>query len=80
MDIVNAVANGEAPPSLSAEDLNDMYAQKLAQHPAPTRAEALEQLRRSGTTIVERIRALSDEQLDRTAAMPMMGGRRMSAQ
>jgi hypothetical protein len=80
MGFVNAVANGQALPNLTAQMLDDMNARNLAQHAGAGKAEALEQLRRNETAITEAIRALSDEQLDRTAAMPMMGGKQMSAQ
>lgn len=80
MNLVNAVANGQQPPPITSDTLNGSNAEKLKQHAAASKTEALERLRTNGATVAKAIRALTDEQLDRTAALPLMGGKSLSAQ
>ncbi|MGD9892528.1 MAG: DinB family protein [Dehalococcoidia bacterium] len=80
MDLVTIVANGRQLPPMTAEQLDEINAQKLAAHAGAGKTETIDQLRRNGATIAAGIHALSDEQLDRTAALPMVGGRSLSAQ
>jgi hypothetical protein len=80
MDLVKTVANGQEPPPMTAGQLDDINAQKLATHAGAGKSETIDQLRRNGVTIAGGIRSLSDEQLDRTAALMMVGGRSLSAQ
>src|SRR5688500_11579666 len=65
MELVNAVANGQPPPPITNDALNNINAEKLTQHASATRAEALDALRRNGAAVARAIRALTDEQLDR---------------
>lgn len=80
MDLVKTVANGQEPPPMTAAMLDDLNAQKLAAHVAAGKTEAVDQLRRNGAAIAATIRTLTDEQLDRSAALPMVGGNALSAQ
>jgi uncharacterized damage-inducible protein DinB len=80
MDLVKTVANGQQPPPMTAEQLDGINAQKLAAHAGTGKREAIDQLRTNGAIIADGIRSLSDEQLDRTAALAMVGGRSLSAQ
>jgi uncharacterized damage-inducible protein DinB len=80
MNLVNAVANEQPPPPITSGMLDGINAEKLTQHASAGKAEALDALRTNGAAVAEAIRALSDEQLDRTATLPLLGGKALSAQ
>ncbi len=80
MGLVTAVANGQQPPAVTAAMLDARNADNLARHATCSKQEALDTLRQHGTAAADAIRRLSDEQLDRTAALELFGGASMSVQ
>jgi hypothetical protein len=79
MGLVELVANGGELPPITMETFHTGNAQHAQEHASCTRDEVLEILRRDGPAAAEKLRGLSDEQLDRSAAMSFAGGAEMSA-
>lgn len=63
--LIQAVANGLTEAPMTAEQLHRENAQHARQHAGCTRQETAEFLRRDGAKVVEAIRSLQDEHLDR---------------
>ena len=79
MGLVELVANGGEVPPITMEMFHAGNAQHAQEHAACTREEVLEILRRDGKAAADKLRGLSDEQLDRKAPMAFAGGAEMSA-
>jgi len=79
MGLVELVANGGEVPEITMEMFHAGNAQHAQEHAACTKDEVLEILRRDGKVAADKLRGLSDEQLDRKAAMAFAGGAEMSA-
>jgi uncharacterized damage-inducible protein DinB len=79
MGLVELVANGGDVPPLTMDMFHENNAQHAQEHANCTREEVLEILRRDGAAAAEKLRSLSDEQLDRSAPMAFAGGTEMSA-
>lgn len=77
-DIVRAAIDGQPIPSL--DRLDEFNAQHAREHADCTRADVLALLKSNGESVANYLRGLSDEQLDRSAAMPLAGGAPLSAQ
>ena len=78
--IVQAIATGQPLPGLTWEMINQGNAEHAKQFANCAKPEALELLRKSGAAAAGIVRGLSDEQLDRTATIELMGGASVSAQ
>lgn len=68
-----AIATGQPAPPLTFELLHAGNAQHARDHAACTKAETLELLRRAGDAAAASVRAMTDEQLDRSATIPVFG-------
>jgi uncharacterized damage-inducible protein DinB len=79
MGLVELVANGGDVPPITMDMFHANNAQHAQEHASCTRDEVLEILKRDGTAAAEKLRGLSDEQLDRSAPMAFAGGAQMSA-
>ena len=79
MGLVELVATGGEVPPITMEMIHAGNAQHAQEHANCTREEVLEILRRDGRAAADKLRGLSDEQLDRTASMAFAGGAEMSA-
>ena len=79
MGLIELVATGGEVPPVTMEMFHASNAQHAQEHAACTREEVLEILRRDGKAAADKLRGLSDEQLDRTASMAFAGGAEMSA-
>jgi uncharacterized damage-inducible protein DinB len=79
MGLVELVATGGDVPPVTMDMFHASNAQHAQEHAGCTREEVLEILRRDGKAAAEKLRDLSDEQLDRKAAMAFAGGAEMSA-
>ncbi len=75
---VETIARGDSLPPVTSEMLDEGNA-KHAEAGSYSRAETLSLLREQGQAIAANLRRLTDEQLDRTGAMPLTGGQPMSA-
>ena len=80
MGLVELVATGGDVPPITMEMFHAGNAQHAQEHASCTREEVLEILRRDGKAAADKLRGLSDEQLDRKASMAFAGGAEMSAQ
>ncbi len=74
------LATGGGLPELTMAEVDAQNAAHAGEHAACTKEEALDLLRRNTTAAADRIRGLSDEQLDRAAPFAIFGGRPVSAQ
>jgi uncharacterized damage-inducible protein DinB len=78
--LVQAVANEQPVPPITPEMLDAYNAQHAAEFANCTREEVLALHRRGARAAADAVRGLGDEQLDRTAPIPIAGGASMSAQ
>ena len=76
---IQAIANGQPVPPLTGEMLEQGNAEHARQYANCTKNETVELLRRNGKAAASMLRGLSDEQLERGAEIPLVGGRRMTA-
>src|SRR4051812_46344445 len=79
MGLVQIIADGKEMPAITMEMIDAANAQHAREFANVTREETLEALRREGAAVASALRALSDEQLDRTAPMAFAGGQPWSA-
>jgi hypothetical protein len=80
MMFITAGAEGRPLPPITLEQLNEMNESRAEKNRGVTKAEVLEVLRSEAPSIADYIRALSDEQLDRTSSLAMAGGASVSTQ
>ncbi len=78
--LAQTIATGGTPPPLDMAALDQMNAEHAQKFANCTKAETLQILRDGGAKASATIRSLSDEQLDRTANLALMGGQPVSAQ
>jgi len=77
--LVQLIANGQPLPPITMEMIDAGNAQHAQEHANVSRDETLELLRSQGKATADIVRGLSDEQLDRTAALALVGGQEWSA-
>jgi len=80
MEYVTAVAEGNPMPSYSWDDVNSKNEARAEKNASTTRSDVLKELRARAASTSTYIRALSDEQLDRTAALALADGAIVSTQ
>ena len=73
------VANGEALPPLTYDDIHNINAQHASANAEATQEETLALLRKNGTAVIAQIQSLQDEQLERTAPFTLTGGKEIKA-
>lgn len=73
MGVITMIANGQPAPPITVEMLNAGNAAAAAEHANCTPAEVLALLRENGAAAAAAIRVLSEEQLDRTAVIELLG-------
>ncbi len=78
-EMVRTIATGGELPAFTSDMLNEGNAQHAVQAANDTQAETAAILRDSGKKVAEMLRSLSDKQYGQDAAMPLMGGQRMTA-
>jgi uncharacterized damage-inducible protein DinB len=78
--LAQGIANGQQLPAITMEMIDAGNAQHAQEHANCTKEETIDLLRRDGQAAAEMVRGLSDEQLDRSQALPLLGGPQMSAQ
>lgn len=71
--MVRGMANGEGLPPLDFGGIDQVNAEFLAQHPNPTKEEALALIRENAPRSAAFARGLSDAQLDTTAHLVATG-------
>jgi hypothetical protein len=77
---VEMLAKGQPLPPLSQEMIDQLNAEHAREHASCTRADTLAMLRANSASTTTMLRGLSDEQLDRSAPMPLLGGASVSAE
>jgi hypothetical protein len=77
--LVQALATGQPVPPLTSEMLDAGNAAHARQFADCSQQETVDLLRENGREAAQILRGLSDEQLDNGAALPMVGGQRLSA-
>jgi DinB superfamily len=79
-EYISAVADGREMPALTWDDINGKNERHAAEHTSCDKAEVLRLLRARAGSMASYIRDLSDEQLDRTAGLPLADGASVSTQ
>jgi hypothetical protein len=80
MGLVQLVADGKETPPVTMEMIDAANAQHAHDFANVSRDETLAALKSNGAAVTSALRALSDEQLDRTAPMAFAGGQPWSAE
>jgi hypothetical protein len=80
MQYITAAAEGKEMPAYSWDDINGMNESRADKNSAAAKADVLKELRDGGSSTAAYIRALNDEQLDRTGSLALAGGASVSAQ
>jgi hypothetical protein len=80
MQYITAAAEGKEMPAYSWDDINGMNESRAEKNSAASKAEVLRELREGAASTAAYVRALSDEQLDRTGSLALAGGASVSAQ
>lgn len=79
-EFISAAAEGRAMPSYTWDDVNGKNDTRAAANASCTRADVLALLKDGSASMARYVRALTDEQLDRTSALPLAGGATVSTQ
>lgn len=77
---VQMIANGEMPPPMTMEELNELNVQHAEEHANTPRAKTVAYLRQVTTETAAKLETFSDEQLDCVAPIVMAGGKEYSAE
>jgi len=80
VDLARAIAGGNAVTDVTWQVVAELNARHAREYANVTRAEALELLRKSSREAAERVRAFSDEDLDRAAPFALSFGAPVTAQ
>ncbi|HYM16016.1 MAG TPA: DinB family protein [Dehalococcoidia bacterium] len=80
MEFITAAAEGKPLPGYSWDDVNGKNDARAANNVAVTKAAVLKELREGAASTAAYIRALTDEQLDRTGSLPLAGGATVTTQ
>ncbi len=80
MEFITAAAEGKPLPTYTWDDINGKNDGRASRHRSVTKADVLNELRDGGASTAAYIRALTDEQLDRTGALGLAGGASVSTQ
>ncbi len=75
-----ACAEGTTMPSYTWDDINGKNESRAKEFSAISKADALKQLRDGGPPMAAYVRALTDEQLDRSASLPLADGASVTTQ
>jgi hypothetical protein len=80
IEVVRAIAGGNAALDVTPEVINQINAKHAAEHERPGKAETLELLRRNSRAAAEAVRALTDDELDQAAPLGLSYGAPVTAQ
>ena len=80
MEFITAGADGRPMPAYTWDDINGKNDGRAAKNGSVSKADVLKELQAGAASTAAYIRALSDEQLDRTGALPLAGGASVSTQ
>jgi hypothetical protein len=80
MEFITAAAEGKPMPTYTWDDINGKNDGRAAKNSSVGKADVLKELRDGAVSTAAYIRALSDEQLDRSGSLPLAGGALVSTQ
>ena len=80
MQYITAAAESKPMPSYSWDDINGMNESRAEKNSSASKADVLRELREGAASTAAYVRGLSDEQLERTAALALAGGASVSTQ
>lgn len=80
VDLAEAIASGNAIEGVTWDAVHQMNAQHAAANSEVSKAEALELLRSNAATAAERVRAMTDDQLDSAAPVSLNANAPLTAQ
>jgi hypothetical protein len=80
MEFITACAEGRPLPGLTWDELNGKNDGRAAKNRAVTKVDVLKELRANAANVAAYVRALSDEQLDRTGTLGLADGASVSTQ
>ncbi len=80
MEFITAAAEGKPMPAYTWDDVNGKNDSRAARNRSASKAAVLQELRAGAASTAAYLRALSDEQLDRTGALSLADGASVSAQ
>jgi len=80
MEYLLACSTGTPMPSRTWDDINAWNGRHAQQFSAISKEEALKALRQNSAPVAAWVRALTDEQLDRTAPLPLADGANVSTE
>jgi hypothetical protein len=80
VDLAKRLASGQSIEGVTWNDIADMNAGHAHDHASVGRAETLDLLRRNSQAAADAVRALSDEELDRAAAVSLNANAPLTAQ
>ncbi len=80
LDWVGKIVNGESLPALGRDALNTINAQHAKEQANISQAEALAYLQEVTEQVAEKLPTFTDEQLSRTAAIPLAGNQEFSGE
>ena len=80
LGLMQAIASGQGAPPITWDMIHAGNAQHAEQSANVSRDETLALLRDNGQQVAEALRGMSDEQLDMTAPLPLLGDHAMSAE
>lgn len=80
LDWVQKIANGEALPNFDREQLTHFNASHATDHANTAQADTIAYLQQVTEETAVALQALSDEQLEQTAANPLVGGKPYSGE
>ncbi|MEX2247783.1 MAG: DinB family protein [Dehalococcoidia bacterium] len=79
-EYISAAAEGREMPAHTWDDINGMNGRRADAHSACTKADVLKLLRDESSAMAGYVRGLTDEQMDRTASLPLADGASVSTQ
>ncbi len=79
-EYISAAAEGRQMPAYTWDDINGKNERRAADHNTCKKEDVLKLLREGSSSMASYIRGLSDEQLDRTASLPLADGASVTTQ
>jgi uncharacterized protein (TIGR03083 family) len=80
MEFITAVAEGKTMPFVTVDQLNEKNESRAEKNRAVTKAAVLQELRTNAASTAAYIRALADEQLDRTGPLSLADGAELTTE
>jgi uncharacterized damage-inducible protein DinB len=79
-EYLSAAADGKTMPAYTWDDINARNAKHAQEFASCSKAEAQKIIRENTAWIIDFVKGLSDEQLDRSSALPLAGGAQVTTE